>query len=38
MQMRRKIYNLQLLMSLIRPSFSENYSMHEMDTHPYKTL
>ena len=35
--MRRKIYTLKFLMSQIRPSFSAKYSMHEMDTHAYKT-
>ena len=32
-----KIHTLQFLMSLLRSSFSANYSMHEMDTHHYKT-
>ena len=27
-----------ILMSLVRLSFSANYSTHEKDTHPYKTL
>ena len=32
--LKSKIYTLQFLISLIRPSFSTNYSMHEMDTQP----
>ena len=36
--LKSKIYTLQFLISLIRPSFSTNYSMHEMDTSPYKML
>ena len=34
--MRRKIYTLQFLMSLMRPSFSANYSIHEMTRTPTK--
>ena len=39
--MQREIYTLQffiLQLSLIWPSFSAYYSMHETDTSPYKML
>ena len=33
-----EIYSLQFLMSLIRPSFSSNSSMHKIDTHPVSRI